>query len=209
MNQKRWLLFGASRGLGLQVAKILSQSNETEILILSRKAPVENLGQAKHLPLDLAEAGFLEKIENLHSFKATHILYFAGGGPFGDFEKKDFKDHQWSWRVSFEAAAFVLHWALKQQQLQQICFIGSKIAESQPDPGAASYCAAKHALKGLVESVQMELSSKSSAVDLRLFSPGYMDTDLLPANAWPRQQNLTEKPAAVAEKLVEWLGAVC
>jgi short-subunit dehydrogenase len=209
MSEKRWILFGASRGLGFQVAKLLAQNSENETLIVSRRTPVESLERTKHFFADLSQVDWPSKLSELEKFNPTHVLYCAGGGPYGYFQTKNFKDHQWAWRVSFEAAAQVLHWSLQQSQIKQLCFVGSKIAESQPDPGAASYCAAKHALKGLIESVQKEQSDKDLKPDLRLFSPGYMDTDLLPANAWPRQQNRVEDPAAVAQKLVQWLEGVC
>ena len=78
--------------------------------------------------------------------------------------------------------------------------MGSSVAEDKADPGAASYAAAKHALKGLLESVILEKPD----LDVRLFSPGYMDTGMLPQNAWPRQQGLAEDPDAVARRLWQW-----
>jgi hypothetical protein len=59
-------------------------------------------------------------------------------------------------------------------------------------------------LKGLITSVQNENSTEG--LDLRLFSPGYMDTGLLPKNAWPRQggQRIFSTDE-VANQLLTWL----
>ncbi len=43
-------------------------------------------------------------------------------------------------------------------------------------------------------------------MDVRLFSPGYMDTLLLPTNAWPRQQAELVRPTEEISKiLLDWI----
>jgi NAD(P)-dependent dehydrogenase (short-subunit alcohol dehydrogenase family) len=80
-----------------------------------------------------------------------------------------------------------------------VILLGSAVAEASADPGAASYCAAKHALKGLIASLRAEIP----AWDLRLFSPGYMDTEMLPGNAAARRQGVYS-PARMARELWDW-----
>jgi short-subunit dehydrogenase len=127
------------------------------------------------------------------------VFYFAGGGPYGDFSSKELKDHRWALETTFMGAMEALHFAMR-NRLKQIVFVGSSIAEDQADPRAASYSAAKHALFGLLRSVWEETPSD---VDVRLFSPGYMDTSLLPPGATARQQDLS-KPDEIAARLLEW-----
>jgi short-subunit dehydrogenase len=196
-SQQKWILIGGSRGLGAEFAKILESKSE-KYEILSRKQggfDVTRVEQWETLIPRLSDLG------------PTKIVYFSGGGPFGEYGSKAFKDHQWAFRLNFEFPAFLLHRVLQAEnfdKLQQICFIGSAIAESKPDPGAASYAAAKHGLVGLVSSVQAE---PHGTLDLRLYSPGYMDTGMLPANAWPRAQaGLVRSPRDVAGELYSWLG---
>lgn len=187
---------GASRGLGAAFAEILSRKN-ISCSSFSRK-------------LNGFDAHSQEKWSSWRDqwmdLGPTHIIYFAGGGPHGNFGSKEFKDHLWSFRVNFEFPAYLLHSILSSNdcpQLQQICFIGSAIAEAAADPQAASYSAAKHALLGLISSVQQE---EHGSLDLRLFSPSYMDTTLLPANAWPRQRPETvHSSLKVATALWNWL----
>lgn len=143
-----------------------------------------------------------------NSFQKTNsqirIFYFAGGGPHGVFASKKFSDHMWAMNVSYLAFANILHFVLNQfSNLKhlQIIAIGSSIAESKPDYHAASYSAAKHALKGLISSIQLEYSQ----ADVRLFSPGYMKTKMLPPMAWVYQLNgLAASPKQVASILSEW-----
>lgn len=106
---------------------------------------------------------------------------------------------------------------LSQKRSQKIvCFIGSSIAEAKPDPGAASYAAAKHALKGLIQSVQSESEEllkkkslhpqKNLEWTIKLFSPGYMDTRMLPPQSWPRQvSGLVKDPKDVSIELLQFL----
>ena len=76
------------------------------------------------------------------------------------------------------------------------------MAEDKADPLAGSYAAAKHALRGLVDSVNSE---QESEIKLLLFSPGYMQTDLLPSNSRPRQDGLAESPRVVAARLIDYI----
>jgi short-subunit dehydrogenase len=96
----------------------------------------------------------------------------------------------------------VLHFCLNLPSVQQIVVVGSSIAESQPDPGAVSYAAGKHGLKGCISSLQGEVRK-----DVRLFSPGYMSTDMLPPQAQARLEQTASIDSAerVAKLFVEWV----
>lgn len=206
----RWALLGSSRGLGWETYKLLQQNPQNEFFLSSRKIKErESLSQGRshfmtqdfsRLPLD---ASYIEKLQ---SFSPQHLIYFAGGGPYGIFQSKKWEDHEWCLNVSFLYPAQLLHHILRSSQLwaglKSMTLIGSSVAEDKPDPQAASYAAAKHALKGLVESVQCE---QSLPFRVQLYSPGYMQTDLLPANSKPRLADRAEKPELVARLLIEYI----
>jgi short-subunit dehydrogenase len=191
--REKWILLGASRGLGNSFFECASARSESELIVFSRKT---------NPPMDFSKTEMWPQYcDQILSEQAQRIFYFAGGGPFGEFSTKDWKDHLWAINVSFSFPAFLLHQILRSSSLpHQVCFVGSDIAENKPDPGAASYCAAKHALKGLVETLTIE----NPQLDLRLFSPGYMDTELLPRNAKPRQTSQPMSPNLVAADLLAW-----
>lgn len=189
------VLLGASRGLGQAVARRLQEMN-VEVTCFSRSS-LEAMDFSK-------EAEWPNFIDRLAKLNPDRLFYFAGGGPHGEYFKKEWKDHLWSLRVNFLFPAFLLSQIAEFSSLKQVVFVGSAIAESEPDPQAASYAAGKAALKNLLLSIHVE--QKSPQLDLRLFSPGYMDTGLLPANAWPRRQpGLVKAPAAVADAFLEWV----
>lgn len=208
------VLLGASRGLGWQVALefsktvkqfVLSSRDELALNQLSKKLK-DNDACAEVKVCDFTKSTALtDTLSMLEDFCPTRIFYFAGGGPFGEFESKDWKDHKWAFDVNFLFPTQLIYEVLKNQRLvnlKQIVCIGSYVAESSPDPMAASYCASKHALKGLLSSINKEEEKK---IEICLFSPPYMDTKMLPPNAHPRKgKNKIISPEFAASKLVSW-----
>lgn len=215
---KKVAILGGSRGIGAALAKeMVKQAEPISILLVSRKLPaLEKLRIELHqlkspapevqiLSTDLSkETDQSLCLEKLASFQADHIFCCAGGGPYGAYASKEWKDHLWAYQLCFLFPARLLHWALSQQSKsknsQQLVLIGSAIAENNLDKNAASYNAAKKAQEALFQSVLVE----DHALDLRLFSPGYVDTDLLPPSAEPRYRGNIWPATLVAEKLWAW-----
>jgi short-subunit dehydrogenase len=212
--QKRnesYILLGASRGLGWHTyLQLLKTQPDSRFLISSRKVNSRNTevkGDTTLLQQDFSkpgiDPGFLNKLKE---FKPTQIIYFAGGGPYGLFQEKKWSDHQWALQTSFLYPAELLHSIMSQlenwPQLKKFVFIGSAVAEDKPDPRASSYSAAKHAMRGLLTSIKAE---QDSAPKILLFSPPYMQTDLLPAHSQPRLSDRAENPEVVAERLIEYI----
>lgn len=197
-------ILGASRGLGLELAKHLKSS--ANLFLAARN--IESLKAEYSAPHQIQsfdfskEAQWEELFQQLKSYQVQRIIYCAGGGPYGEYPNKAWKDHMWAYRLNFLCPAFLLHACLKESELfQQFIYVGSDICETRPDPKAASYSASKHAMKGLLTSVE----SESSKLDVRLFSPGYMDTSMLTPNAKPRQNQMSLlSPDHVAKQLWQW-----
>ncbi len=206
-NEKVAIL-GASRGLGAALVQhVCTLSPSPGLFLSSRKITWEESNTPVHVhPADFTKAADQEHLlAALREFAPHRIFYVAGGGPFGPFQDKSWPSHQWALELNLLFPAKLLHFALgpaRWSPLRQIAFVGSEIAGEKPDPMSASYAAGKHGLKGLVTSVAQE----NPDLDVRVFNAGYMNTDLLPANAWPRQQGLAEDPAVVARRLWQWAG---
>jgi short-subunit dehydrogenase len=199
-------ILGASRGLGAELSKALQkQQPESHLLLVSRKLDLLNrLARAQDATVSAdfsTQQGAEQALLALKKYQPNVIYYTAGGGPYGQFGDKSWADHSWAINVTFLTPAKLLHWAFsdKPDYLKQFIVVGSAVAESAPDPGAASYCAAKHALRGLVETLKQE----NPQFNLILFSPGYMATDMLPANSRPRIQGEARKPKEVAKELIK------
>lgn len=215
--QKRFVLLGSSRGLGWETFLLLQKKKTAKGFLLSsrkilgREQEISNLTQNSNQDVKLITQDFskpfidAEFLQELKAFKPTHLIYFAGGGPYGAFAEKKWSDHQWALNTTFLYPAQLLHYVVSNRPqwpwLKSFIVIGSAIAESQPDLKAASYAAAKHALKGLVSTIQLEKDT-TQGIFVELFSPGYMQTDLLPAHSEPRQKQLAENPFDVAKKLI-------
>ncbi|AZZ37960.1 hypothetical protein CIK05_14495 [Bdellovibrio sp. qaytius] len=206
MNQDRsahkFILLGASRGLGWATYQALAKKYPAaEFLLVSRKITEGNYQSFK---FDFAKELSSDFLTKLSDFNPTTIIYFAAGGPYGNFQEKKWTDHQWALQVSFLFPAQLIHSLMQKapSTLKKFVVVGSAIAENKPDPGAASYCAAKHALKGLVSTLKEE---NKSAFKIDLFSPGYIETDMLPAHSWPRQQGLAASAENVALQLIDSL----
>lgn len=192
LKEERILILGGSRGLGRALSDQL-QKQGVPVVEFSRKSERKVDFTKKDL--------WSEIISQIRNENPTRIFYCAAGGPYGPFGQFQWKDHEWSFKVTFEFPAFLLHQLLQTpvENLSQMILIGSSIAENKPDPGAAAYCASKHAIKGLVTSVQKE----GIPFDLRLLSPGYMTTDLLPRDSAPRLQGLARDPQSIAQLMIQ------
>ena len=201
----RVIVLGASRGLGAELVKHISSAGYSVVGFGRKAAALEALREANpsfkfHLTDFSTQLGQDEAIRYLVEQSYSKVISVAGGGPYGPFQNRAWKDHRWGWEVTFQFPARVIHAMLVAGRLdKQLVLVGSAVAESSPDPMAASYSAAKHALKGLVTSVQLE----NPSWDVRLFSPGYMDTDMLPANAVVRELGVYN-PALIAGELWSW-----
>ena len=204
----RIALLGASRGLGWALYTQLAEKNKEARFFLSSRKMTEKLkfvsNHTEIKPQDFSKLPIQSSfLKDLQEFNPTHLIYLAGGGPYGAYASKKWSDHVWALNTTFLYPAELLHIILSQpknwENLQQIICVGSAIAESTPDPFAASYAAAKHALKGLISTLQQEAASKP---ELLLFSPGYMQTEMLPQSSWPRQQGLAEDVTVVADRLI-------
>ncbi|PIT99349.1 MAG: hypothetical protein COT74_10110 [Bdellovibrionales bacterium CG10_big_fil_rev_8_21_14_0_10_45_34] len=200
-----YLLFGGSRGLGRSFRDLVLEQTDAKVAVVSRtylkQAPAGD-DRSAYIGGDLSQTETWEQIaESVEKHDPTYIIYFAAGGPWGEYGRHEWKDHLWAFQVSFMAPAFFLHRKLMiPGKLKKFIAVGSAVAEAEPDPNAASYAAAKHALKGLISSVQAE----NPPFDVRLFSPGYMDTPLLSKNAWPRHSAKLLNPNLVAQALFKW-----
>ena len=201
---------GCSRGLGKQVClqAQIEFENSFSLLVARNSELLSELSlslekDSHWQSLDFSKEDSVEKtVELLKKHSIKKLCYFAAGGPYGNFADKKWKDHMWSLQVSFLTPARLLHACLSDSELklEQVIFIGSTVADSRPDPMASSYAASKHGLKGLVSTVIAE----KPGMDLRFFRPGYMDTDLLPANTAPRLEKSVLDPKEVAWKFWQW-----
>lgn len=207
----RYAILGASRGLGRALFDHLFRADpNAKFLLSSRKINemmIKDFQRTEILNSDFSVVPVeVRFFETLQRFQPTHIIYTAGGGPYGFFQEKKWSDHLWATNVNYLFPAELLHRlaqsAEASRSLRSVTLVGSGIAESNPDPRAASYAASKHALKGLVNTIQAE---NVLGFQVKLFSPGYMLTDMLPLNSAPRLENKAQSVEVSAHQLAEFI----
>lgn len=210
--RKKWILLGASRGLGWATyQQLLQREPESEFLLCSRRiqrreSEIEVL-RTQTLTSDFSKELEPDFFQSLSRFKPHHLIYFAGGGPYDLYQNKKWSDQRWCLQTSFLSPAQLIHEVLRSApeswpQLRSLTMIGSAVAENAADPKAASYAAAKHALRGLVTTINAEQEAQPKVL---LFSPGYMQTELLPLHSEPRLTNRAESAEVVACRLIEYI----
>lgn len=200
----RAVILGASRGLGAQLAKKACSAGYAVTGVARKEEPLKSLRREfpsfEYRIADLAKAeGQDTVIRYLLEEDYAKIFCVAGGGPYNTFGTANWKDHDWAWEVTFRSHARVLHAMAQAYKFAQVILIGSSVAENEGDKGAASYSAAKHALKGLHASLRLDYPEW----DVRLYSPGYMNTPLLPLNASARKGGVYD-PIDVANDVWNW-----
>ncbi len=199
-------ILGASRGLGkCLLGELQKISPESSYFISSRKIALLEKLKGHYSNLQILECDFTgdtsQLFSSLKEFQPTHIICNAGGGVHGKFHEKNWKDHLWTLKLNLIFPMELAHFCLSQlTQLEQLSFVGSAIAESAPDENASSYCTSKHGLRGFVKTLQIE-----NNLDIRLISPPYMETDMLPLGSWPRREGLAKKTEDVAAQIVHQL----
>lgn len=201
---------GCSRGLGREVFRHANHSDvlQASLLMARNSAQLKELSQSAQQDCDFFSIDFSKEaftvplLEKLQDKKIQRVFYFAGGGPYGNFGDKAWKDHAWGLNVTLLAPMKLIHqWACgRLPSVTQVIVIGSEIADSKADAMAASYTVAKHGLKGLVTTIHKE----KPELDLRLFRPGYMDTDLLPISAKSRLAGDLADPKELAKTFLSW-----
>jgi len=215
---KKALIIGSSKGLGRSLALFLKTHLDSleEVTLVARRQDVlktvekeiDSNFEVKTVRCDLSQRVDQESLSLLIANEEYDlIIYSAGGGPHGEFRSKEWKDHNWALQVGLLAPMRLCRDWLKhrdESQLGKFIIVGSRIAEQAPDPLAASYAACKHGLVGFISSLQKELEGNQNKV--WLFSPGYMDTEMLPKTASVRHDGSKLMSAdTAAQALLRWV----
>lgn len=188
-------IIGGRRGLGKHIKDEWKRLRPEDTILTSSRSP------GADFICDFSNDESVSRLlSELDKEKPSRLFCIPGGGPYGDFAKKEWKDHSWGLSVTLLSPMRIAHHALRAPYCEQIILVGSSIAEDSADKYAASYAAAKHGLKGFVRSLVLE----EKDTDIRLFSPGYMSTDMLPQGAALKLGKVVSEPQAVALAFVEW-----
>jgi NADP-dependent 3-hydroxy acid dehydrogenase YdfG len=180
LENRRALVTGASSGIGASTAKRLAQGGAHVVLVGRDKHRLERTAaecpRSSTLVLDVRDADAVEKA--LAPLDLDLIVNNAGLA-LGADKLPAGEPHEWSVVVdtNVKGVLHVMHAtlpALVKKQRGDHVFLGS-VAGRQVYPGGSVYCATKHAVRALYETVRLDLAG--SGVRFTTVDPGMVQTD--------------------------------
>ncbi|CAE6919273.1 SDR family NAD(P)-dependent oxidoreductase [Vibrio alginolyticus] len=175
------VITGASRGLGAELAKLydadgeltyLTGRSESKLSAITTGLP-NNIG---HQACDLASYKDAEHLfEQLEQLPKA-VIHCAGSGYFGLLEEQDPEQINTLINNNLISAINVLRESVKRYKDEPVNVVMiMSTAAQQPKAQESTYCAVKWAVKGLIESVRLELKGKPMKI-IAVY-PGGMATE--------------------------------
>lgn len=166
---KKVLITGASRGLGLEMAKIFHE-NRYELILHSREREIPKFDGAKYIYRDLSVIGIPDRVlcvEDIDIFINNASSYING-----KLENIDACDIEEIINASLLAPALIIKELWPLELIVNINSLAGKTASY----GESIYCASKFGLRGFSESITRDASEAGGRiVDVYL---GAMKTDM-------------------------------
>ena len=186
-NQKVWYITGASKGLGLALAKqLLSEGKKVAATSRSLDDLKKAVGENENfLPLAvniLSEESVEESIKNtVERFGSIDVVVNnAGYGLAGALEELTDAETRQNFEVNVFGSLNVIRKVLpylRKQQSGHIFNVSSIGGFTGSFPGFGIYCATKFAVQGFTESLAEEV--KDFGIKATIVSPGYFRTNFL------------------------------
>jgi 3-oxoacyl-[acyl-carrier protein] reductase len=190
LAHRRALVTGASRGIGRAITLALSRAGMLVDAVARDREALARLADESHpagaispRPCDLAELAQLGQLVDHVETPAVLVNAAGWAPPRNSIEHGRMEDWDRTLdvclRAPMELVRRVLPAMLRARQPGAIVQISSPAAR-RGRAGEAAYCAAKAGLRGFTESLRDEL--RGSDIKVISIVPGYVDTDLIPAN---------------------------
>ena len=206
----RVLLTGASSGIGAATALRLARRGDHVVLFARSRDGLEEVareveqlgGTATIAEADITDrpalhAAFDEAAAALGGLDA--VIANAGAGAYGWFRDADPEDVDRTIEVTLLGAANTIRAALPLlERTRGTIVVTASVAGLYPMPLAAAYSAAKHGLRGLVNSLRIELRATGSDVQLAMVHPGPVDTPFW-VNVTPEDFMPPKMPPQIAQ----------
>lgn len=184
---RTWFITGATRGLGRALAEAVLAEGDAVVATGRDPAALADLA-ATHgdrllaLKLDVTKPGEIEPAvaAALARFGAIDILVNnAGYGQLGLFEEVSAEAARRQFDVNVFGVMDVTRAVLPAMRAAKAghIFNVTSIAGLRGGPGGGIYCASKHAIEGLSESLAQEVAP--FGIKVTLIEPGYFRTDFL------------------------------
>jgi NAD(P)-dependent dehydrogenase (short-subunit alcohol dehydrogenase family) len=188
VDGKRVLLTGASSGVGLAAARAFAEAGADVALVARHPGGLEAAAQlvrgrgrrAVVLPCDVSvqpqvDAAVERAEAELGGLDVVAVNHAAPlFGPFTEVSKQDFDRCV---EVTFLGAVNVIRATLPVlERSGGVLVVTGSLMTKVPLPTFSSYAASKHALRGFVNSLRIELRAQGSPVRVAMLNPGAVDT---------------------------------
>lgn len=216
---RRVLLTGASSGIGAAAAEAFAEAGADLVLVARSEAGLRAAaerarghGVAVHVvPADLTDRAQVERAveEAVARLGGLDVLVWnAAGMVFGAFGAVSPEAFDKTMAATFTAAVDTIRVALPHlEESSGVIVATGSIMAKVPLPRFTAYASAKHALRGFLGSLRVELKSLGSPVRVAMVHPGPVDTPLwghvtAAGDTGPRRPPDTYAPEVMARSLV-------
>jgi NAD(P)-dependent dehydrogenase (short-subunit alcohol dehydrogenase family) len=190
LRGQRVLITGASSGVGCATAEAFARAGSDVALLARSRTGLEAVAervrahgvQAHVVTCDLGrreqtEAAVAEAVEALGGLDV--LVSNAASMVFGHFHEVAPEDFARTMDVTFMGAVDVIRAALPHLERSDGAIVATgSVMTKVPLPTFASYASAKHALRGFLGSLRIELMRARSNVTVSMVHPGPVDTPL-------------------------------
>jgi NAD(P)-dependent dehydrogenase (short-subunit alcohol dehydrogenase family) len=221
LTERRVVITGASSGIGLATAERFAREGARLALIArsadglavaARLAREQGAGVAEELVADVADRSAIESAVADAAERLGGIDIFvpaAAGLAYGAFEEMPPEVFNRSFEVTFVGTMNSVRAALPHlERTQGILIAVVSMASRVPVPLHSPYVAAKHALRGCLATLRVELRSRGSGVRVCMIHPAFINTPFfenstsVPGTV-PRPLRPVYRPEVVAEAVLE------
>lgn len=189
MAQKVWMLTGASRGFGFEIAKAVLEAGENVVATARKVEALDHLGKSDNVYKVAMDVTDEEQVKSavdaaLARFGRIDVLVNnAGYGLLGAVEEGSAKEIENLYRTNVFGLLNVTRAVLPSMRKQRSGHIinMSSVGGYASGPGWGLYCSTKFAVEAIGEALSAELAPLG--IRATIVEPGYFRTDFLDSSS--------------------------